>query len=278
MTAKIIVFGNTKGGVAKTTSAANVGALLGNVDATLLMDWDSQGQIALWYGLDPRSMVYERWVKGYPLVNTTILADPQSQLWLMLGDSKTNIVEGLDRTRTQEGINTMVGMVRALGEFFHFVVIDTASKGVLQEVAFMAADEIVVPFRTETPGVDGLFGVLGLLKKKRVTARVTALPVDMWRVNEHKRNLQVVIDKLGAENVADPIPHTIAVAEAVSEGKTMLTYHGDGIEKVRVAYAKLVNRLLAGWERQPSGEEEWIRDVGSMMSKELEGAHGESSG
>ena len=57
MTAKIYCFVNQKGGVAKTTTAVNLGAYLATVGRrVLIIDTDAQGNATTSLGIDPRTI------------------------------------------------------------------------------------------------------------------------------------------------------------------------------------------------------------------------------
>lgn len=248
---EIITVASNKGGVGKTTTAANLAYALGSQVATLLVDFDPQGQTSLWFGHDPSPGVSD-WLLGYKnLEHVVVPARDGGWLFLLPGDSRTKQVEKKHRDIEKADFITLVDWLRRLRDDFEYVVIDTAPSGTLQEVAVAAADEIVVPFKAEAPGIDGAHGTAAMLKKLEHQARVTYLAVDFYRaVVEQRTSLANFRAEIGKENVATvPVPHRIAVAEAVAMGQTVWEYSGKGIFEVRDAYGYLLDRLL----NQPTG-------------------------
>lgn len=253
---KIITIASNKGGATKTTAAANLGYYLGTKASTLIADFDSQGQLALWYGKDPMSSVFDWWSGSKILENAVVAAREIGQLWLLPGDTRSKLLEKLYRGLTAEQFQGFVRQVKRLGEHFEYVVIDTAPAGVLQEVAIAAASEIVVPFLPETAGMDGAFGTWEMLKEMRSQARITFLPSAFEeKRSEAARCLEEVIRYVGRENVAMPVLRRLSVTEALAEGCTVWEHDYARIEPVRDAYQALAMRLCGPFEADLVAEE-----------------------
>lgn len=246
----IITVASTKGGVGKTTTATALAAGLAQIENTLLVDLDPQGQVSLHFGLPLRSGVYH-WLMGdLPLEDCVYHGRPPS-LAVLPGDSMTKAL--FARFQGAHGSHHIAGRLRGL--LGAFTVIDTAAGGLLQEAALMAADQVVIPFRCEAPSIDGLFASLELVKQLAPDALLTLLPTDFdMRLREHRNALlelqQTLSPTLGIEEMY-AIRHRIAVAEAAANGCTIWEYNGgSGLVDVRVGYSYLIGRVLrlAGYD------------------------------
>jgi chromosome partitioning protein len=254
----LITVTNCKGGVAKTTTAVALAAGIANTlpppatraadtDKVLLVDGDSQGHVALSFGLPVRCGLFDWLVRGLPLADCILRGRPD-QLELLPGDSLTKTVKRLYGDSVE--FEKLVARLRGLK--LPWVVIDTAAGGLFQEAALAASDQVVIPFRAETLGIDSMFQTLEIIRQIAPGARVTMLPTafDM-RLKEQRENLQMVVNEfgesygLGTDWDGYAIRTRTAVAEATSYGKTIFEYNGQGIQDVRRGYAVLMNRVMA---------------------------------
>lgn len=242
---KIITIASNKGGATKTTAAANIGFYLGTKSSTLILDFDSQGQLALWFGKDPKSDIFDWWTGTKILENAVTAAREEGQLWLMLGDTRSKTIEKLYRSVNQANFNKFIKQIRDLGEHFEFVVLDTAPAGVLQEIAVAAADEIVIPFVCATDGVDGAYGTLAMLEELEVKARISFLPSNYFDQIEPARCLSTLRAAVGPERVAEfPVLHRVALTEALSYGQTVFEWGNPSLVPVRMAYAGMCDHFF----------------------------------
>lgn len=243
---KTIVVASAKGGVTKTVTAVSVAYFLSTKGKTLIIDFDPQGQVALCFGLGPTSGVFD-WLTGTRVLPDAVVQarEGDSAMWVLPGDSRTKAIEKKYRNLSNGDFAALVAAIGKVGEWFDYVVIDTAPSGVLQEVALAAADEVVVPFRSEVQGVDGAYGTLAMLRELGSAARITLLPSDFFEhISEQARNLSDLTEQMGSQIMAPmPVVHRTAVTVAVAEGKTIWEYNGARLEPVREAYQLLCERV-----------------------------------
>lgn len=236
----IIAVTSKKGGVGKTSAAVSLSSALANFAPTLLVDADDQGHVALSYGLPIRSGLHDWLVERLPLADCTLTGRPDS-LTILPGDSHTKTVERLYNDPLQ-----FIILKAALKSLPHkYVVIDTAAGGLLQEAAIAVADQIVIPFRPETLGIDGVYATMALVDALNRGARMTMLPVAYDnRLKEHRHNVLELVTEYGAAMMADPVLARIAVAEAVSVARTIWEHDAPSLAPVKVAYTQLVARVM----------------------------------
>jgi chromosome partitioning protein len=199
----ILVCLSQKGGCGKTTSAVSVASRLAmNGHRTLLIDLDQQSHCAMSLGMDVEPGVFNYLVAEQAFQNccrTTRI----DHLNLLPGDSKTKIVDLVYRSESNPH-ERVSARLRALGDLYERIVIDTPAAGLVQEAAIMAADALIAVCRLEHLGLDGLHATLALREKLNPGARVIVLPTQFdARLSEHKYNLGALREAVGERLRAD---------------------------------------------------------------------------
>lgn len=241
----VVAVGAAKGGSGKSTTATTLAQRLANLDETWLLDFDSQGHCGLLFGLDPGGGVYAWQEKGGDIGSYLLPCRPEG-FSVLPSDPRTRNIEyklGNDRLRCQRLIEQLLAYETP------YIVIDTASRGPLQEIALRAAEQVVVPFCLDQVGMQGMYNSLQMLKHQAPDATITLIPVryDMRR-GEDRTNLQRVLaefdGKFGVQERA-VVKERAAVMSAQGEGKSIWEFPSLALSDVRVAYELLAARVTS---------------------------------
>jgi chromosome partitioning protein len=227
---RTIAVANQKGGVAKTTTVASLGAALAELgQRVLLVDLDAQACLTFSMGLDPEtvqlsvhdvllgrvvaSMAIQPTSDGPDLLPSTIeLAGTEAAL--------------LTRTGREYTLRLALEEVRPL---YDVVLLDCApSLGVLTINALTAADEVLVPLQCETLSHRGVGQLLDTVQDvQRLTNRdlkvMGVLPTLFDGRTTHAREvLADVSSRYGLDVIEPAIPKSVRFAEAPARGRSIL--------------------------------------------------------
>jgi len=265
---RIIALMNQKGGVGKTTTAANLGAALAEAGKRVCMvDLDPQAHLTINYGIEPAAdqvNLYDVLVEGASFlqaiqkVSDNIAVVPSS---IDLAAAEIKLVSEIGREMI------LKNRMEAAHHDFDFFLFDCPpSLGLLTINALAVATEIIVPMQ---PQFLALQGVAKLLETVQLVSR---------RMNPKLKISGIVLTmfdgqaKLTTEVVAElsqfiesargkPLPwadarifktrirRNIKLAESPSFGQTILQY--DPQSNGAADYRSLAEEVLAGREQPP---------------------------
>jgi chromosome partitioning protein len=252
----VLAVANQKGGVAKTTSVASLGAALAEQGArVLLVDLDPQACLTFSLGIDPEDVelsVHQVLTKGVDA--SEVIVQTEDGVSLLPATIELARAEADLLTRTgREYI--LRGVLEELVDDYDWILLDCPpSLGVLTVAALTAADGVLIPLQCETLSHRGVGQLLDTVHDVR---RFTNRDLEVWgvlptlydgRTNHAKAVLENISETYGLEVVEPPIPKSIRFAEAPAAGRSILstTKTHRGAEAYREVALGLAARAGAG--------------------------------
>jgi len=230
---KTIALFNQKGGVGKTTSAANIGAGLARLGKrVLLIDMDPQANLTFSLGFDP----YNIDVSIYELL-----------------DGKAALADAI---RTRDGFDLIPAAIQLAGAELHFagvpgremllrdVLQETAgydyalidcppSLGLLTLNALTACQTVYIPIQAELLPLQGLRQLMDTVElvRKRLNPGIKITGVITTFYDPRKIMQRTVLERIGEQFggkvFKSPIRVNVALAEAPGQGQTIFEYSPD---------------------------------------------------
>lgn len=250
---RVLAVANQKGGVAKTTTVASLGAAMAEQGKrVLLVDLDPQGCLTFSLGHDPDKLPVS--------VHEVLLGDVEPGAALVeTAEGMTLLPANIDLAGSEAMLLMRAGreyaLKRALAKVesdFDVVIIDCPpSLGVLTLNGLTAADEVIVPLQCETLAHRGVGQFLRTITDvQQITnpdlALLGALPTLYDSRTTHSRDVLLdVADRYQLPVLAPPIPRTVRFAEASASGSSVLAGRKS---KGGLAYRELAQALLKHWK------------------------------
>jgi len=250
-----LAIANQKGGVAKTTTVASVGAALAELGhRVLIVDLDPQACLTFSLGVDPEDLglsVHHVLTKG--LAPTEAILSTEDGVDLLPATIELARAEAdlLTRTGREHVVRTLIEDLEAAGAGYDWVLLDCPpSLGVLTVAALTAADGVLIPLQCETLSHRGVGQLLDTVHDVR---RFTNRDLEVWgvlptlydgRTNHARTVLDTISETYDLEVVEPPIPKTIKFAEAPAAGRSILSTSrsSKGAQAYREVALNLVKR------------------------------------
>jgi chromosome partitioning protein len=246
---------NQKGGVAKTTSVASIGAALGEQgQRVLLVDLDPQACLTFSLGIDPEDLelsVHHVVTKGVDATEVIIETEDGVDLLPATIELARAEADLLTRTGREHVLRGVVEDLASSEVHYDWILLDCPpSLGVLTVAALTAADGVLIPLQCETLSHRGVGQLLDTVHDVR---RFTNRDLAVWGVlptlydgrTKHARTvLDTISEAYELEVVEPPIPKTIRFAEAPAAGQSILqtSRRSKGAEAYREVAANLIAR------------------------------------
>src|ERR1700761_4005818 len=249
---RVLAVANQKGGVAKTTTVASLGAAM--VEAglqVLLIDLDPQGCLTFSLGQDPDKLAVS--------VHEVLLGEVEPNAALVdTAEGMTLLPANIDLAGAEAMLLMRAGreyaLQRALAKLsdFDVVILDCPpSLGVLTLNGLTAANEVIVPLQCETLAHRGVGQFLRTVSDVQQITNpqlrlLGALPTLYDSRTTHTRDVLLdVADRYELPVLAPPIPRTVRFAEASASGSSVLAGRKN---KGALAYRDLATGLLKHWK------------------------------
>jgi len=291
---------NQKGGVGKTTTAANLGAAIAARDhCVCLLDLDPQAHLTLHMGIEPgtdRTGIYQVLTGGASIDDVVV----------RLNDNLHLIPSVIDLAAAESELVSVVGREQILCDRlaecsagYEYVMIDCPpSLGLLTLNALAAADEVFIPLQAHFLALQGLGKLLETvsLVHHRINPRLRVAGVVLCMHERNTRLAKEVVEDLEgffadargrglpwseAKILSSVIRRNIKLAECPSYGKTIFDY--DPYSHGALDYDALAEEFLEhlsgpaaaepasepeGHEAEPAGEPDPIEALESVETTE----------
>ena len=250
--AKIISITNQKGGVGKTTTAINLAAAIAEANQkVLVVDFDPQANATSGFGVeineDDKTVMDVITKKSE--IEYAIVRDVLNNLDVLPGDVMLSSLESelLAETGREQKLKEAISKIESN---YDYILIDCPpSVGMLTINALVASKSAIIPVQCEYFSLEGLTQVLDVIdlvkQKMNPSLKIEGILFTMYDgrtklAQDVVKNVQEVLN----ENIFTTlIPRNVRLAEAPSNGMTILSYDSDsaGAE----SYRKLAAELLA---------------------------------
>ena len=246
---KTYVFVNQKGGVGKTTSAINIGAYLAlDGKKTLLVDFDSQGNMTSGVGVDRNKPTVYDLLAGTAKIDTVIRKSPVPGLSVMPAsiDLSGAAIELVDQKEREFYLRRALEPVK---DKFDYILIDCPpSLGILTLNGLVAADEVLIPLQCEYFALEGLTLLLQTVKRvqKSLNPDLGIGGIFFTMYDSRTRLAQDVVQQVTSyfkdRVFRTIIPRNVRLSEAPSHGLPICKY--DALCVGARSYEKLAKEVI----------------------------------
>jgi chromosome partitioning protein len=231
----VLAVANQKGGVAKTTSVASIGAALAELgDSVLLVDLDPQACLTFSLGIDPEDLelsIHHVLTKGLHVSEVILETDDGVDLLPATIELARAEADLLTRTGREHVLRTALEDLAEHpgGRRYDWILLDCPpSLGVMTVAALTASEGVLIPLQCETLSHRGVGQLLDTVHDVR---RFTNRDLEVWgvlptlydgRTTHAKVVLETISETYDLDVVEPPIPKTIRFAEAPAAGRSIL--------------------------------------------------------
>ncbi len=248
---KVLAIANQKGGVAKTTTAVNLGACLSSYEKkVLVLDIDPQGNASSGLGIERMGLencIYDVLVNNLPIKhivkNTEVKNLDCVPATIQLAGAEIELVSSVSREKK------LKNAIKQLVDTYDYILIDCPpSLGLLTLNALTAADGVIIPIQSEyyaLEGVSQLVNTIQLVQKhlnKKLEIKGVIITMFDARTNLSIQVVDEVKKHFKNKVYKTIIPRNVRLSEAPSHGKPIILY--DPKSKGAVVYDEFAKEVM----------------------------------
>lgn len=248
--ARVVAVVNQKGGVAKTTTTASLGAAFAELgERVLLVDLDPQACLTFSLGVNPDALtdsVHQVLVSSGDIYSAMI--DTDDFVDLLPANIELTAAESILMTRSGREFVLRDALAPVMNQYDWILIDCSPSLGIVTLNALCAATEVIVPMHCETLSHRGLGQLLETIQEVRKFANpnlnvLGVLPVMYDGTFEHERAILAEVSRNHEIRVWPPVPRSIRFAEAPARGRSILGT--DPQSPGAMVYRELARSLVA---------------------------------
>ena len=243
---RVIAVFNHKGGTGKTTTSVSLAAGIAlRGKRVLLVDTDSQGNVAVSLGVKPERTLYHVLVMGLPPKEAVTNVRPNLDL---LPSNETLAAAELYLAGRQNRDRVLASRLEPIVGAYDYVVVDCSpSLSLLNQNALCLVDSVLVPVACDYLSLVGMRQVIKTVKNVNQHLHH---PVQIWGIlptffDARAKICHEAVDTLRqhfGERCLSPIRQAIKVKEAPAQGQTIFEYAAGS--HPAEDYANVVTRVL----------------------------------
>jgi chromosome partitioning protein len=249
---RTIAVAMAKGGVGKTTTAVSLaGGLAALGKRVLLVDCDTQDQVARFLGVKPPYGLAEFITgnsDGGPISRNDAVFRARDNLWVLAGGIQLVELKHWLGEQPREVRQTILKqkLVPREGSIDYLIFDCAPGWDVLSVNILMAATEVICPVALQGPALEGLktfFLYLQSAQKLNPELRLKyILPTLFDRRTRHSHDMLTQLERYFSRQLCPPVHYTVRLCEAPAHGRTIFEYdHGSTAAQ---DYHLLVRRVM----------------------------------
>lgn len=246
----IISIANQKGGCGKTTTAANLGALLGKKHRVLLVDIDPQGNLTTHFGInkaEQKHTIYD------------VMIDGRIEDAILQKDGVDIVPSTIDLAGAEVELTGKIGReyildneLKRVARKYDFIIIDTPpSLGIITINSLVASDYVLIPVQAEFFALEGLTQLLSVvdLVNTRLGRTLKILGMTVTMFNSRTRSSNEVLENVRKHYpqhlLKTIIPRNVTITDSTMAGSPVVKYRENApASKSYVALAREIEKLV----------------------------------